>query len=396
MRRYLCIIVCLIIAISSLSLVSCNEKKNETDEEKEIKKQTEITDTETEPFDFDTISDICETKDNKYEVAFICDIGSLKDLGYNQKIWEATKKYASVHRKTYKYYALENAEKSTYTDRLNAMNDACKNGAKIVICAGSAQGEAVVNSASAHPNVDFVWIDGNVCTDKDGNILQNVASLRFDEATSGYLAGYAAVSEGYTKLGFIGGGGGENEACVKYGLGFLKGASAAAEKKGVDADVKFSFKYGSTYSPSAELQAMLNGWYTTGTEVIFCAGGKMCESCFEAAKSNDKFVIGVDVDQSPLSETVLTSATKGLDTATESALDIFYTGKWASIGGKVITEFIYGGLPTENWKFRNFTLDDYKALNISLMSKSSLPTTPVNTAEYESETYNNLTVEYIK
>ena len=74
-------------------------------------------------------------------------------------------------------------------------------------------------------NVKFVFIDGWTLTDKDGKPLENVAGIVFKEEQSGYLAGYAAVMEGYTKLGFSGGGGGTNPACQRFGYGYIQGAT---------------------------------------------------------------------------------------------------------------------------------------------------------------------------
>ncbi len=51
--------------------------------------------------------------------------------------------------------------------------------------------------------------------------------------------------EGFTKIGFSGGGGGTNPACIRYGYGFVQGAEAAAEVKGVDIEMKYSWEYGS-------------------------------------------------------------------------------------------------------------------------------------------------------
>ena len=54
-----------------------------------------------------------------------------------------------------------------------------------------------------------MFIDNNhPVVGSDGNPLKNVASVEFQEEQAGYLAGYAVVKEGYTKLGFSGGGGG--------------------------------------------------------------------------------------------------------------------------------------------------------------------------------------------
>ena len=43
--------------------------------------------------------------------------------------------------------------------------------------------------------------------------------------------------EGYTKLGFTGGGGGTNPAVNRFGFGFIQGAEAAAAEKGVNVNI---------------------------------------------------------------------------------------------------------------------------------------------------------------
>ena len=54
----------------------------------------------------------------------------------------------------------------------------------------------------------------------------SMVSVVFAEEEAGYMAGYAAVKEGYTKLGFMGG---QALPSVKrYGYGFVQGAAAAA------------------------------------------------------------------------------------------------------------------------------------------------------------------------
>ena len=60
---------------------------------------------------------------------------------------------------------------------------------------------------------------------------------------------------------------------------------------------------------------MIAGWYTNGTEIVFACGGSMFASISAAASANDGYVIGVDVDQSSQSDTVVTSAMKGIDQA---------------------------------------------------------------------------------
>ena len=158
------------------------------------------------------------------------------------------------------------------------------------------QENALKKAAAEFPDTPFVFIDGYPLSDEAGNTLTNVAAVAFKEEQCGYFAGYAVVKDGFTKLGFSGGGGGTNDACCRYGYGFVQGANAAAADMGVTVDMNYSWEYGSSFSASPELQTMANGWYESGTEVIFACGGSMFQSIAAAASANDGVVVGVDVD----------------------------------------------------------------------------------------------------
>ena len=349
-------------------------------------------------FDYDAVADDLESADGTYEIAFVTDVGQLKDQSFNQGTWEGVKRYGYENDKTYKYYQPANGSEATDDDRYNAMKAAADAGAKIIICAGFLQETALVKAASEFKDVKFVFIDGYALNGADGNVLANVAPISFREEQSGFLAGYAAVKEGYTKLGFSGGGGGENPACCRFGYGFVQGAEAAAKEMDIKVDMNFSWLYGSSFSSSPDLQTMLNGWYTNGTEVIFACGGSMCQSAFEAAGANDAYVIGVDVDQSTQSDTVITSATKGLRESVMFALDKFYTDKFDELDP---TGTVLGaaedavGLPTATWSLANFSVDDYNALLASLKDGSLVVDDDYTGLNGFNETATNVTVNFI-
>ncbi len=299
------------------------------------------------------------SEDGKYQIAFITDVGALKDKSFNQGTYDGVKLYAAANGKSYKYYQPANGDQATDDDRIAAFDLACSNGAEIVVAAGFMQEGALKAAAAKYPNVHFVFIDGYPIG------FDNVAPISFQEQQSGYLAGYAAVMEGYTKLGFMGGGGGTNPACQRFGYGFAQGAEAAAAVKGVKVDLSYSWAYGGSFQASPELQAMATSWYQNGTEVIFCCGGSMFQSVSAAAAAEDKKVIGVDVDQSFESATVITSAMKGLADATVWALTKHYEDKWSEIGG--ISTALGAkdnavGLPTATWSLEKWSVADYEAL----------------------------------
>ncbi len=346
--------------------------------------------------DPEKIADEMTSTDGKYQVAFITDVGQLKDKSFNQGTYDGVKLYAANNGKSYKYYQPANGDQATDDDRINAMKLACDNGAEVVIAAGFMQESALKAAAAAYPNVNFIFIDGYPIAGADGAVLTNVAGIAFMEQQSGYLAGYAAVMEGYTNLGFTGGGGGTNPACQRFGYGFVQGVEAAAAAKGVKATVNYSWLHGASFSSSPELQAMATGWYQNGTQVIFCCGGSMFSSVVAAADAEDCKVIGVDVDQSYDSETVITSAMKGLADATVWAITKHYAGEFADIGG---TSTSLGaadnavGLPTATWSLQNWTVDNYNALFADIVAgkvtiSDELVTAPESTA--------NVTVNYIQ
>ena len=311
-----------------------------------------------EAVDPDTIEDTMTSADGTYELAFVTDVGQLKDKSFNQGTWNGVKAYAVENGMSYKYYQPANGDQATDDDRYDAMKAAVEGGAKVVVCAGFMQEAALTKAATEYPDSKFIFIDGYPIG------LDNVAPIAFKEEQSGYFAGYAVVMDGFTKLGFCGGGGGTNPACCRYGYGFAQGAEAAAAELGIEVELKYSWQYGASFSASPELQTMAKGWYETGTEIIFACGGSMFASITAAAAENDGFVVGVDVDQSFESDTVVTSALKGLSNATKWAITKCYDGSFADIGG-VPTSLGANddavGLPTETWSFESYTVEQYEA-----------------------------------
>ena len=305
---------------------------------------------------FDDIDDNFESEDGTYQIAMVTDVGQLKDGSFNQFTWNGVKMYAYENGKSYKYYQPANGSAATDDDRIKAMTDACDAGAEVIVTPGFLQATALEAVAPKYPEVQFIFIDG---WDMG---LDNVLGVSYQEEQAGYLAGYAAVMEGFTKLGFSGGGGGSNPACIRYGYGFAQGANAAAEAQGVDVSMRYSWEYGSSFSASDDLQAMLAGWFNAGTEVIFMCGGTMFNSGAAAAEAADAAIIGVDVDQSNQSDTVVTSACKGLAQSVQISLGNFYSGglqKGALVLGAADDAV---GLPVDTWSLANWTVDDYNAL----------------------------------
>ena len=305
----------------------------------------------------DDIPDTMTSEDGKYQVAFVTDVGQLKDKSFNQGTFDGVKLYSANNGLSYKYYQPANGSEATDDDRYDAMKAAVEGGAEVLVCAGFMQGAALEKAAKDFPDAKFIFIDGWSLG------LDNVAAITFQEEQCGYFAGYAVVKEGFTKLGFCGGGGGTNDACCRYGYGYVQGANAAAKEMGVTVDMNYSWQYGASFSASPELQAMTSGWYENGTEVIFACGGPMFDSITAAASANDGYVIGVDSDQSGDSDTVITSALKQVGAAAEWAIGKAYDGTWSEIGNNCTTLGAKDGatgLPTDTWMLKNYSVEEFQ------------------------------------
>ena len=399
MKKFFALLLALVMV---LSLVACGDKKTDDNQDaNNTDDQQGGTTTYTNP---DDIDDNMTSEDGKYEVAFVTDVGQLKDKSFNQGTFDGVKLYAANNGLSYKYYQPANGDQATDDDRYDAMKAAVDGGAKVIVCAGFMQGTALEKAAKEFTDTKFVFIDGWSLG------LDNVAGIAFNEEQCGYFAGYAVVKEGYEKLGFTGGGGGTNPACIRYGWGFAQGANDAAKEMDKTVDLNYSWEYGASFQASPELQTMVSGWYSNGTQVVFACGGGIYTSAVEAALKNNGYVIGVDVDQNYIGANgvadgtyaynpFITSAMKGLSEAVSTSLSDIEAGEWSTIaatnGNFGLEDGDYIGLPTaeDSWNFETFTVEEYEELKQKIASgeivvdNSSDDATKPTVSEFTNVTY---------
>ena len=90
------------------------------------------------------------------EIALVTDVGTIDDESFNQACWEGVKAYAEANGKTYQYY--QPGADST-DERLNSIDLAVSEGAKVVVCPGYLFGETVAQAQELYPDVDFIAVD---------------------------------------------------------------------------------------------------------------------------------------------------------------------------------------------------------------------------------------------
>ena len=305
------------------------------------------------------------------KIALVTDVGTIDDESFNQACWQGVEAFAKANNIEYTYYQ---PTEDSNDARVASVGQAIAEGADTVVMPGYLFGATLTVVMNMYPDVNFIAVDvasGDLTVDYTTYYepAANTACLTFSEEQAGYLAGYAAVKDGYTKLGFLGGM--AVPAVIRYGYGFVQGANAAAVE--LAKEIEINYTYGGQFFGTPETTAKMEGWYEAGTEVVFACGGGIYTSALEAAKKGTGKVIGVDVDQSYIDEVIITSAMKQLQNVTETVLEALNKGEWATYGGKVsnfsLAEGEYVGLPTAetSWKLTTFTVGEYEALKASII-----------------------------
>lgn len=303
------------------------------------------------------------------ELALVTDVGTIDDKSFNQGSWEGLEKYAKEKGISCQYYK---PQAQTTDDYLSAIELAITGGAKLIVCPGYLFEPAVYQAQDLYPDAKFVLVDGTPNDSDPENptfkTADNTYSIKYSEQQAGFLAGYAAVKDGYKKLGFMGGI--AVPAVIRYGYGYIQGADAAAKEMGIAKDeITIKYKYLGEFTASPEFQTEAASWYQSGTEIIFASAGGAGNSVMTAAETANGKVIGVDVDQSSESATVISSAMKELGNSVYDAVAAFYDGSFP--GG---TDAVLGaaedcvGLPMDTSKWETFSKEDYDALLAKLAS----------------------------
>ncbi|CRF34925.1 membrane protein [Brachyspira suanatina] len=335
------------------------------------------------------------TDTGTFEIAVLIDLGPIDDKSFNQGSWEGVKDYAENYGISYKYYRVPDKDIDSY---MNTIDLAARCGAKLIVTPGYMFEPAIYKAQDIYTNIHFILIDGEPQdgTYTDYKTSSNTVAILYSEEEAGFLAGYSIVKEGYTNLGFIGGV--AHPAVVRFGYGFVQGADyAAVESKLPKDSVNIKYTYVGNYDPTPENQTLATSWYRSGVQVIFAAAGAAGNSVMSAAENNNGLVIGVDVDQSFESPTVITSAIKLIRESVYNAVASYYNGNFG--GGKttILGTSVNGvGLPMDNSRFKIFNKNDYDFIYKMLMNKNITVLKDTHAETPKELPINTIKLDYIK
>lgn len=324
-----------------------------------------------------------EAKSAGVRVAMVTDYGDITDQSFNQTTYEACKAFAGAKNLDFQYFKPAN---DSTESRVSSIEAAIQEDYNVIVLPGFAFAEALVKVVDDYPEVKFIALDvsefdvtsaASAFGKANGwKLPDNAFCAVYQEEIPGFMAGYAAVKEGFKHLGFLGGM--AVPAVIKFGYGFVQGADKAASEMGIANDVVVEYVYGGQFYGDQTITSAMDAWYKQrNVEVVFACGGGIWTSASEAAAKVNGKVIGVDVDQSALINKYadgmcVTSAMKSLKATVDATLASILAGKFGEeFGGKINALGLvsatnvdenFVALPTETWTMKNFTVDNYKAL----------------------------------
>ena len=249
-------------------------------------------------------------------VTMVTDFGGINDKSFNQSTYEGLQRADKDGKATFDYR--ESHKEDDYVPNLESALDSESD---IVLTVGYALFPATDEAADDNPEQNYVIIDNKNLNDRD-----NLLGVTFADHENSFLAGYiAGMTSKSNKVGFVGGQ--KSEVIDRFEYGYRAGVAQAAKDK--DEDIDVIVQYANSYSDQAAGKNIANKMYQDGADVVFHAAGGVGIGVIEAAKENDKWVIGVDRDQSDEApDNMLVSTVKGVDEAVNNVIDEYAKGNF--------------------------------------------------------------------
>ena len=239
--------------------------------------------------------------DASLKVGMVIDSSGTDDRSFNQSAWEGLKFLNENMGAKVGYIKADSPGEFKADLELLA-----KSGYGLCWGIGYEFSDAVVKAAKDNPDTYFALMDYE-CEEIPPNVT--CATFRVEEAA--FLAGYIAGSVTESgKVGFIGGM--DVDTIHPFQFGYLAGVAYSDREKGKSTETLV--EYLNSFEDSKKGSSAAKKMYDEGCDVIFQAAGGAGVGVIETAAGEDKYVIGVDCDQSYLApDNVLTSVIKKVD-----------------------------------------------------------------------------------
>lgn len=286
----------------------------------------------------DTGKVVEENKNSSNSVIMVADVGGVNDQSYNQGAWEGLQVFQK--ETGVKASFIETVQMSDLATNFDKAVDGEHN---LIWGIGFNTADPLEASAKMNPELSYAIVDH----DFGEATLDNVTSAMFNVEEASYLVGYiAGLTTKTDKVAYIGGMRSPTMDLFEYG--FKAGVDHAAKE--LNKEIKVEVQIAESFSDAAKGKAIAASLYSDGSDIIFVAAGATGSGVIEQAIEENKWVIGVDRDQSYLApKNVLTSALKHVGVVTNDLSKRVIDGE--KLGGQIIK---YGlenggvGIPENN------------------------------------------------
>ena len=281
-----------------------------------------------------TMLTACGSKTGSVRYALVCGPGTASSSDTEGEIETGIETYASEHAYPWKTYAASSAGTNAIAAQIKA---ASGDEAAYIICAGEDKETAVYNAQSEYKDNRFVLIEGEPRKNDSArsSIRSNTECVTCDRKSMGFLAGYIAVKEGYTKIAWLSGR--KTEAGDEYYEGFLNGVGYGMQELGTSPDsvtVVAAFAGTDELSPRRMEEAKI--FYDDGVQLIITDREKIAEAVRKAAVKAQKPYATVGFDALSSSENIQFSAIPNYQGLIRSLLMSFEEHKGFEGGTSVV------------------------------------------------------------
>ena len=218
----------------------------------------------------------------------------------------------------------------------------------VIVMVGQQHYDPLVNNSETYPDQNWMLINDHVegAANVSGWIEMNHEMSFLAGVAAGTLTTESIEHEGSSTnpdesvVGFVGGE--DIDLINAFETSYIEGV------EWVNDDAEVLTGYGGSFSDTSAANDVAASQIDDGADIVWHAASAAGGGAFSAAQSNDRFALGVDVDQSitedQYSDVILGSSVKALNEATYDVVTAAINDDWDSVSGERNLSIEQGGI----------------------------------------------------
>ncbi len=277
------------------------------------------------------------------QVAIISSPAGFDDNAFNDNAVEGLEEASNDF--DLEYTTVEETEEAQYE---STQADTAESGYDLIVCVGDNHTDPLETNAAEYPDQNWMLINNMIdgADNVSGWIEMNNEMSFLAGVVAGVMTGQefehgdSATDPDESIIGFVGG---EDIPLINaFEQSYIEGA------EWVNDDVEVLTGYGGSFSDTGVANDVAESQIDDGADVIWHAASAAGGGVFSAAQDNDRFALGVDVDQSvtedQYQDVILGSAVKALDEATYLVAEAVVEDDFERVVGEQNLSIEQGGI----------------------------------------------------